>query len=126
MILLGIDYGVKKIGLALAEEGLAEPILVIKTDNRAVTRIGQFCQKEKVEKIVIGMPSGKLVSPIRIFGRKLGSETGLKVVYQDETLTSREALDKMREAGKSRRYRKDKEDAAAAAIILQNFIDRHV
>jgi len=49
--------------------------------------------------------------------------TGLPVFYQDESLTSKEAIAKMIEIGKGKKFRKEKEDAFAAALILQDWLN---
>jgi len=126
MKILAIDYGLKKIGLAFSETGLAEPLLVIRNQLSVVSKISNLCQKYKIEKIVIGLPEGKIATRVKEFGKKLFSFTELPVVFQDETLTSKEAIAKMIEAGRGRKKRQEKEDAIAAAIILQTYLDSHV
>ncbi|GAG09922.1 unnamed protein product, partial [marine sediment metagenome] len=84
MKILGVDFGEKKIGLAISEDFLAEPLGVIKAE-RAIKRI---CQEQGIEKIVVGISEGKMAETTRDFGERLKSATGLSVEYQDETLTS--------------------------------------
>lgn len=133
MKILGIDYGLKRIGLALAEEGLAEPLMVISYSSKGqlldkqssvVSKIANVCQKQAIEKIVIGMPEGKIMAKVFQFGQKITQATKLPVEYQNETLTSQEAVVKMIQAGKKRKYRQTKSDAIAAALILQNYLDK--
>jgi len=124
MKILGIDYGLKKIGLALTEGNLAEPLSVISNRSSVVSKISGVCQKYGIEKIVIGMPEGKIATKVREFGKKLSQSTKLPVVFQDETLTSQEAIAKMIEAGRGRKYRQTKSDAFAAALILQSYLDK--
>jgi len=127
MRILGIDYGLKKIGLALTDGQLAEPLGVIRIrrENQDITRaIDLICQKEEVEEIVIGLPESGLVGKIKKFGSDLEKLTGLPVFYQDENLTTQDAIAKMIEAGKSRKARKEKEDAVSAALILQDWLNQ--
>lgn len=124
MKILGIDFGIAKIGLALADDGLAQPIGVVKNYQKTLTKIAQLVGEERVEKIVIGVSEGKIGQRARKYGRQLGKVTGIKVLFQDETLTTKEAIAKMIEAGKKKKYRQEKEDAFAAAIILQAFLDK--
>lgn len=144
MRLLGIDYGLKKIGLALADSDLAQPLGVVKVGggrwdvgsgkinkfvsgeiNKFVSgEIRKICQKYRIEKIVIGLPEGKMARRVKKFGQGLSQLTGLLVDFQDETLTSQEAVAKMIEAGKKRKARQEKEDAVAAALILQNYLGK--
>ena len=124
---LGIDYGLKKVGLAITEGFLAEPLGILKVKekpNHLLSQINFLCQKEAVEKIVIGLPESGLVKKIKKFGADLGKITSLPVIYQPETLTTKDALAKMKEAGLGRKDKKKKEDAIAAALILQSWLDQ--
>ena len=124
---LGIDYGLKKIGLALADGEWVEPLMGIKNkkEKEKVLRIIEIiCQKQAIGKIVIGLPESGLVKEIKKFGSDLGGITSLPVFYQDENLTTQDAIVKMIAAGKSRKARKRDEDAIAAALILQNWLDQ--
>jgi putative Holliday junction resolvase len=122
MNLLGIDYGLKKIGLAVAEAGLVTPLKVVKNDS-ALRAVVEICRQQDIGKIVLGLPTGKMAPAIRRFGTELSLATGLKVNYHDETLTSQEAIAKMVAIGKGRKARKEKQDAFAAALILQNYLE---
>lgn len=127
MKLLGIDYGRKKIGLAVgdSESKFAEPLSVIKFENedQAVLKIGQYAKVEKVEKIIIGISEGKMGKESKAFGKELESRLGIPVVYQDETLTSKDAQSLSIEAGINRKKRKKMEDAFSAAILLQRYLE---
>jgi putative Holliday junction resolvase len=76
-----------------------------------------------VKKLIIGLPEGKLEKEIREFALKLSQLTSLPVDFEPETLTTEEALAKMIEAGKGKKARREKKDAFAAALILQNYLD---
>ena len=123
---LGIDYGTKKIGLALSDDGgkiaFAHSILANTGEHQAMQSIRTLIQKEKVERIIIGMPSwsGKeesvVVTGIRELASKLTQKCALPVEYENELLTTRIAESQISGA-------KDA-DAAAAAVILQSYLDR--
>ncbi|TSC54432.1 MAG: conserved hypothetical protein TIGR00250 [Microgenomates group bacterium LiPW_16] len=113
MKILGIDYGEAKIGLATSEGEIAEPLGMIEIRNWELG-IGNICRKEKVEKIVVGISEGKMAEKTREFGERLREITGLLVEFWEETLTSKEAVKKMIEAGKARRRRKTDEHAECA------------
>ncbi len=126
---LGIDFGLKKIGLALAETDskLATPLKTIKVkDNHSlvINQIKSLCQKEEIKQIVIGLPESGLVERIKNFGEKLQQTTGLPVFYQAETLTTKDVLAKMKEAGIRGKARRKKEDALAAVLILENWLNK--
>jgi len=124
MVILGIDFGLKKIGLALAQEGLIQVLGVIKNSPKVFEELEEICRKNEVEKIVIGITSSPLSLEIKKFSRKLSSELGLLVEFQDETLTSKQAIDKMIEAGIKKKKRRKLEDGAAAACILKDYLLR--
>ena len=121
---LGIDFGERRIGLAVAEGGLAEPLSIIEVDNQtsAVEKIVRVCEREKIEEVVLGLPRDS--KRVKNFGQKLAEETGIKVIFWNETLTSEEALSKMIEAGRPQQKRRRLDDVSAA-LILQEYLDSH-
>lgn len=125
MKLLGIDYGRSKIGLALATSAIAEPLKVAKFDSEKdlIKKVGQIVQVEKVDKIVVGVSEGEMAEESKKFGRKLEEEIGVEVNFSDETLTTEDAQLLAISAGVSRKKRRGMEDAYAAALILQNYLD---
>lgn len=125
MRILGIDYGLRKIGLAISEDNLVEPLLVVSNQLSIFGKIARICQKYSVKKIIVGLPESGIIDKIKHFAGELAKITGLPVVFQDEVLTSKEAIAKMIEAGRKRKFRRQKEDAVAAAIILQSWIDKN-
>lgn len=118
---LGIDYGEAKIGVAISEGELASPHGVFRHGQNNL--IVLFCQRNKIERIIIGLSEGKMAQKTKKFGEKLQKLTGLPVVYQDETLTSQTAAKKMLEAGKAKMRRRIDGHAAAAALILQDWLE---
>lgn len=120
MRILGVDFGEKRIGLAIADDFLAEPLGTVKS-KKALVRV---CQKQGIEKIIIGISEGKMAKKTRRFGEKLGQLTGLPIEYQDETLTTKQAEELMLQAGKSKKRRQRQTDTIAATLILQNYLDR--
>lgn len=125
MRLLGIDYGEKRVGIAVSDESgkFAFPWGIFANNKRLPQRIGDICKSEGVKKIVLGESrtytgeKNPIMKKIEFFKERLEAATGLPVVFEPETLTSREA----------RRGREERErpiDDSAAAIILQSFIDK--
>ena len=118
MRILGIDFGEAKIGLAISEGDLAEPLGIIGVRDWE-SQIRRICQEQKIEKIVVGISEGEMAEKTKKFAVELGKAINLPVELQDETLTTSEAVAKMREIGKKI---KD-EDAISAALILQAYLD---
>ena len=125
MRILGIDYGRKKIGLAIAEGPLAEPYGVIRfnSEKEALKKVEQVVQVEQVKKVVVGVSEGKMGRESEKFSLNLSQRSKIPVVTIDESLTSQEAQKLSIEAGIRRRKRKGLEDAYAATLILQSFLD---
>lgn len=117
--ILGIDYGRSKVGLSMADGPLSEPLKVIryKDSDKLVSEIKNLIEKEKIEKVVVGVSEGEMGEESKEFAKNFNAETF------DETLTSQDAQTLSREAGINRKKRREMEDAYAAAIMLQNYID---
>jgi len=124
MRLLGIDYGSKKIGLALSnsEGDFAAPHSVIPAGRNAIDVIKKLISTQEVSEIVIGRSlnfkreENKIMKEIKPFAEVLGKETQLPVHFIDETLTSAAAR-RTQEADAML-------DARAAALLLESFITK--
>jgi putative Holliday junction resolvase len=125
MNILGVDYGRNKIGLAIATTMLAEPYKVIRAKSLkdAVKKVEKVIRAERAEKVVVGISEGKVAKETKEFAEKLGEALNLPIVLQDETLSTQEAQRLSIEANISRKKRHELEDAYAAALILQNYLD---
>lgn len=123
MYYLGIDFGLKRLGLAVSEGNLATPFktIPVKGLKDAVDKILEIVQKEKPLKIIVGLPESKIVSTVLGFINAL-KKYGLDVESVDETLSSRKATAKMIELNIPKKKRR-MNDAYSAAIILQNYLD---
>jgi putative Holliday junction resolvase len=124
MKLLAIDFGERRIGLATSDASgsLVTPRTVVerRRDDRAVEEIAAIARREEVETLVVGLPRGAdgresaLAPRVRSFARKLERALPLPIVFFNEHLTSREA--------RSRFPRSVPEDAAAAAVLLEDYL----
>ena len=139
--IVGLDVGERRIGVAISDISatLARPLLALQTtglDGNAlevtvaeVTRLGG--EEDGLAAIVLGLPrhldgsASETTLRIERFGERLHARTGLPVSFQDERLTSREAESRLAGRDKDWRARKRRLDAAAAAIILQEYLDTH-
>ncbi|MBI5076913.1 Holliday junction resolvase RuvX [Candidatus Falkowbacteria bacterium] len=126
---LGIDWGQKKIGLAIAsgEMKIASPILTLSfhSFSEVVSKLKEIIEKEKIDVIVIGEPvslSGgkKLAESYKSFVAELEG-LGVKIEFEDERLSTRLAERLKREF---RGAKKVSDDEIAAAAILQSYLDR--
>jgi putative holliday junction resolvase len=135
--ILGIDYGTRRIGLALSDPTgtVAQPFptLLRRPGKRPpVQALLELVQQQKIAEIVIGLPldlSGEeteWTAEVRDFGAKLAQRCGVSVSYLDERMTSVQAEKAVRSLGlkRSEREQKSRVDAAAAILILQTYLDR--
>lgn len=127
MRVLGIDYGRKKIGLAVGEmkTGLVEPVgTVISYNLQVISYLQKLIIKEEIKLLVVGLPGGEIDEEIKTFGRELEKEIGLAVEFFDETLTTQDAQKILGQIGRNKKYRKTMEDAIAAAVMLKSYLER--
>lgn len=136
---LGVDYGQRRIGLALSDASgtLARPWkTVTRTGNplqvaRALADELQALERqdEPVAVIVVGYPRrlsgdpGPQTAHVEQLTTQLRSVVGVPVVWQDERLSSHEAEERLARSEKDWRKRKALLDAMAAAVILQDYLD---
>lgn len=121
---LGIDYGKKKIGLAISEGLTASPLKIIDVTSLkdAVSKIIHISSLENIDVLVVGLPeSGEARKLVESFSKETQKE-GLKIEMVEETLSSKRALDNMINLNLSKKSR-GKEDAYSAALILQEYLD---
>jgi putative holliday junction resolvase len=125
MRILGIDYGRSKMGLAIADGFLAEPFKVIKySDIRVLAgQIKRIIEEQKIEKVIIGVSEGLMGKESENFSKSFSEMVKIPVETSDETLSTQEAQVLSREAGIHPKKRHEMEDAYAACIMLQNFLD---
>jgi putative Holliday junction resolvase len=131
---LGIDFGEKRIGLAVSDTAgrLAVPLTTLtrRNDRSALRQIAEIARREGVGRLVLGEPAGldgkrgPAAARVRRFGERLAEMTGLPLELVDESLTSVEAARRLREAGIGTRRQPERIDAVAAQILLQEVLDR--
>ena len=133
MRILGLDYGGRRIGVAICDElGMtAQGLTTIIKKNREADlgAIAELVRQYDIERIVIGYPlrldgsAGIQCEKIDRFARRLEIRFSLPVIRWDETLSTKEAEEILREAGMRREKRKEAVDRLAASIILQGYLD---
>jgi len=124
MYLMGIDFGEKRIGIALSDEraNFAFAHSVVINNKNVIKEIKKVCEENNVNKIILGESlnysnqPNPVMKKIELFKILLEQEIGLPIVYQTETLTTQEA--------KRLQGNIEKIDASAAALILRSFIEK--
>jgi len=132
---LGIDFGTRRIGVAVSDElGItAQPLpsLEPSSEQEAIRDIRGFIEQYGVLEVVVGLPKnmngsiGPAAEAALAFARHLEEGGTTKVTMWDERLTSRAAERVLIEADMSRAKRKRRVDQVAAVLILQGFLDRY-
>jgi putative holliday junction resolvase len=133
MRILGLDYGSRRIGVALCDElGMtAQGVMTLIRKNREadLAAIAGLVERHGIERIVIGYPlrldgsEGIQCEKINGFIRRLEARLLLPVVRWDETLSTKEAEELLREQGVRPEKRRAVVDRVAASLILQGYLD---
>jgi putative Holliday junction resolvase len=130
---LGIDYGEKRIGLALSDPlGLtAQPLETLPNrEGKTVAALVEMARQREVTRFVIGLPrhmsgdEGVKAAEARAFGERLAAASGLPVEYADERLTTLAVQRMLSETDMSGAKKRAVTDKLAAALILQTWMDR--
>ncbi len=123
---LGVDFGMKRVGLAISEGELSSPLKIITVSSLldATNKIIQEVKAQGVDKIIVGMPEGETGKAAKKLINALKREK-LEVEEFDETLSTQNTQKLLIEMGLSRKGR-GQTDAQAAAEILQNYLDKIV
>jgi putative Holliday junction resolvase len=132
MKILAIDFGERRIGLAIseAETDVAIPLTTVrrKSDRQALEAIGKVVDREHIELLLIGEPlnmdgsRGDMARRAISFASKLHSATGVNYEMVDETLTSKAAKERLIEAGVDVKRHRDRVDAVAAQLLLEQYL----
>jgi putative Holliday junction resolvase len=134
--ILALDYGERRIGLALSDptRTIAQSLPTILRRRRRrppYTEIIETIEEWDVDTVVVGLPlemsgeEGQLAQTVREFGQRLGQRAGVNVEYWDERFSSVRAQRELERLDEPVRSRGDKErlDAMAALLILQSYLD---
>ncbi len=132
MRILGIDYGTKKIGLAISDETntIALPLSVIDANENSINEIKRILEENNVEKIVVGLPitlsgtKGKRALETEEFIDRLKKAVNVEIVEWDERLSTRFSERVLNSANvRGRKNKKKVIDKIAATFILQGYLD---
>jgi len=130
--ILGIDFGERRIGLAISDalgitaQGL--PTLDTKKTKDIFTHLENIIKEKNVTKVVVGMPKnmngtiGPKGMEVTEFMQELTKKTKIEVIPWDERLTSAQSLKAMREMGTKQKH-KEVTDRISATLILQSYLD---
>jgi putative Holliday junction resolvase len=129
---LGLDIGDKRIGVALSDPDgiLASPLTIInrRDESQDIEAIIDIISQQGVGRIIVGLPYsldgslGEQAEKVKAFTQRLASRISIPLEYRDERLTTVMA-GRLRRAVKSKKRGKTRDDAQAAALILQGYLD---
>lgn len=133
MRILAIDHGTVRMGIAVSDEllMLAQPVCFIPAEplNEFFNQLEKLITEREVARLVVGMPRnmngtyGPAAEKVNNFVAKLKERISLPVHIVDERLTSTQANRSLTQAGVKGKKKRESVDAAAAALILQSFLD---
>ena len=139
--IVGLDVGERRIGVAISDATgtLARPVTTLRTTGLdgnalelALAEVGRLAAEDDgVAEVVVGLPrrldgtANAMTPRIEVFAERLRARSARPVSMQDERLTSVEAESRLAARSRDWRDRKERLDAAAAAIILQDYLDSH-
>lgn len=131
---MGIDFGEKRVGLALSDAdgryAIPWKTLARQSDQQVIEELGALAAEESISLIVVGDPrkldgsSGPQSKRVAAFSKKLAASLDLPLETVNESLTSHEALARLRDAGLTARQSRKQVDSLAAQILLQEALDR--
>jgi putative pre-16S rRNA nuclease len=131
--ILGIDYGSKRIGIAVSDplNIIARGLTVIPNSPGKIAEIKRIAMEFAVDKIVVGVPINlkgrrdSMAEEVEEFIRSLESDLKIEIIRQDERFTSRMARQTLLDmnVGKMKRRSKGTIDEMASALILQGYLD---
>ena len=128
MTVIGIDLGARRIGIATSDSGLvATPHSVIRNEGDVLAKLERLGRDLGAESFVVGLPrrahAGPAEEKYRKFADELRQRTCKEVFLWDESLSTVEAYETLRAAGRNRREAQRDIDMHAAAVILQSWLD---
>lgn len=134
MIYLGLDLGEVSLGIARSDSGvIAQGVGTYRfpKDNyrQAANYIARYILKENIDVVVLGLPKhmsneiGERALISKEFKKLLEEKTKKEIILWDERLTTKQAIETMKDAGLTRKQRAEKKDMLAAILILQNYLD---
>lgn len=129
MSIIAIDYGTKKIGIAIStpDHKIAMPfkLIIEKSVKRQIEKIIDIINENKICAIILGIPyymdgsDSDQTRLVRKFAEKLSKQTTLPLYLQDERLTTLEANDYLQNFGLTRKKRHAQDDATSASMLLE-------
>lgn len=129
--LMGLDIGSRRIGVAIGDELgiIATPIGFVQAGPGDRAAFANFVRTHRITEMIVGIPrtmagkEGPQAKEVRAYAKALAGDLGLPVTFWDERLTTVIAERSLISGGRNRQQRRNEIDAAAAAVMLQGYLD---
>lgn len=123
MKILGVDYGLRRVGVAISSGEIVQtlPVIHVVSPKDALYKLNFLIDKQQVTKVILGLPSPDKIG-VEKFAKKLGQISNIPIEFRDETLTSQLSFERLREQ-RSRKKRQRIIDSFSAALLLQEVLD---
>lgn len=120
---LAIDYGSKRVGVAISRGSLAEPLTILTLDSLIFIKLQKICDSEKIDLILVGLSENKMAQETKKFAAELKKELNTPLEFVDETLSSKTVHGKLATSHMRKSKRQQPIDHFAAAEFLQEWLD---
>jgi putative Holliday junction resolvase len=124
MKILAIDYGTKRIGTAISQGSLAEPLAVFQNDQNIFNQLLTVIKEHNVERIIIGLSENEMAQKTRDFAQEMEQIIEIPYEFADETLTSQQVEERLQQKGVKKSTRQGPIDHFAAAMILEDWLEQ--
>ena len=132
--ILGVDYGLRRIGLAMTDVDrtmvFPRPILQVTSREQVFGDLNKLCHEDGVVGVALGLPyddahvENEQTQKVRAYGEDLSRFLALPVFYEDEKYTTAEAEAMMDQYGFDYKEKKTQRDSIAAMLILQSYLSK--
>lgn len=123
---LALDYGTKRVGVAISRGTLAEPLAILENSDTLIDQIKEICEQEKVGLILVGLSENKMAEKTKTFARRLEQQINLPIEFVDETLSSYKTHEKIKKSHIKKSKRAQPIDHYAAASFLEEWLETKV
>ena len=118
MNLLSIDYGTKRVGLAVSILGVISPLSTVPNDDTLVSVIKALSHQYQIGQIYVGISEGSFAATTKLFVEKLKNSTSIPIITVEEAVSTIEADKIFKDNRNKRKNYKKQIDSIAAAVIL--------
>lgn len=123
--ILGLDFGLERIGVAVSYGTLAEPLTILLNNDSPLDAILSLCHQHGITKVVVGLSESDMAEKTKRFVEKLEETLPVPIVMEDEALSSVEVQARLRQTREGKQQHRGPIDHYAAALILERYLEEH-